>query len=292
MTRHCMLAVCLLLAAAGTAGAQISPDAVERAGDPITPTPPLGPNDLDHYKCYFVDSPVQNIAMLLQDQFDLGVTPQVTEQVGDVRLVRFCNPVQKTLNGATTRILRPADHLALYLINPQQTIPRKVLISNQFGDQVLALRNAEILAVPTGAATPTATGAPPNTPAIPKNLDHYKCYAANGENIGVTVTLTDQFHKEVVQVLEPFLFCNPVHKTHPIGTPPTSIQRPVDHLACYKITPTPFQGAIYYNNQFVTPAKGPPLLQIAPADMLCAPSVKLKWYQVNAPPASVAAADE
>lgn len=292
MTRNCMLAVCILLAAAGAAGAQITPDSVERAGDPINPTPPISPNDLDHYKCYFVQSPVENTAALLQDQFDLGSTPQVTEKVADVRLIRFCNPVQKTLNGSTTRILRPADHLALYLIDPQQTTPRKVVISNQFGDQVLALRNAEILAVPSGAAVPTATGAPPSTPAIPKDLDHYKCYAANGENIGVTVTLTDMFHKELVQVLEPFLFCNPVHKTHPIGTPPTTIQKPVDHLTCYKITPTPIQQTVYYNNQFVTPTKGAPSLAVGPADMLCAPSVKLKWYQVNAPTASANAADE
>src|SRR5271157_6665334 len=104
MTKSCSFAVCLLLAAAGVAGAQNSADSTEPVGDPISPTVPAGPTDLDHYNCYFAAAPVQQAQALLQDQFDLGASPVITEQVSDLRLVRFCNPVQKSLNGIVTKI--------------------------------------------------------------------------------------------------------------------------------------------------------------------------------------------
>jgi hypothetical protein len=277
MTTRSTFALCLLLAAPVLATAQSTSDP---ATDPLPPTAPTGPTDLDHYKCYFVQSPEQQIPLLLQDQFDLGATPPQVETISDVRLVRFCNPVQKTLNGVTTKILRPADFLALYLLNPQPSTPRRALITNQFGAQSLALRNALILAVPSGSATP------PAVPTIPTNLDHYKCYSASGEKIGVSVTLTDTFHTEFVQVLEPILFCNPVHKTYPVGTSPTKIQRPAAHLACYTITPIPFQGVITYNNQLVPATTGPPTVPVSEADILCAPSFKLQWYPIPPPTAA------
>ncbi len=287
MTRSCILAACLLLAASGLASAQSSPD----QPDPLPPSVPAGPTDLDHYKCYFVEAPPQQIPMLLQDQFDLAT--KSVESIADVRLVRFCNPVQKNINGIVTKILKPTDHMAMYLLNPQPTTPRTVVISNQFGDQILALGNAEILAVPSGAVLPPATGGVPSLPPIPADMDHYKCYVASGHPIEATAILIDTFHSEKVQVLEPFLFCNPVQKTHPIGATPTSIQRPLDHLACYKITPTPFQGTIYFNNQLVSntsattsssaAAVTPPSVAVGPADMLCAPSFKLRWSEVTAP---------
>ncbi len=274
MTKRYTFVLCLLLAAPVLVSAQFTSDL---AIDPLPPTAPAGPTNLDHYKCYFVQSPVQQIPMLLQDQFDLGATPPLVETISDVRLIRFCNPVQKTLNGVTTKILRPLDFLALYLLSPEPATPRRALITNQFGAQSLALRNALILAVPSGSSTP------PAVPAIPTNLDHYKCYSASGENIGVSVTLTDTFHTEFVQVLEPILFCNPVHKTYPIGTPPTSIQRPADHLTCYTITPIPFQATVTYNNQLVPPTAGPPTVGVSGADILCAPSFKLQWYPIPPP---------
>ena len=277
MTRNLTFAICFALAATFVASAQ---DATDAAGDATAPVVPTGPSDLDHYKCYYVQSPFQQIPLLLQDQFDQAISSTFVEKIIDVRMVRFCNPVTKILNGTTTKMLRPADHLALYLLNPQQTIPRNVVISNQFGYQVLNLRNAEILAVPSGKSRTKPT-APIQ---IPTDLDHYKCYAASGREIGVRPTLIDQFHTEVVQVLQPFLFCNPVHKTHPIGTKPTPILRPLDHLACYAITPTPFQTTVFYNNQFVNQSAQAPSLAIAPADMLCVPSFKLRWHVVSTPP--------
>lgn len=249
--------------------------------------PPAPPN-LDHFNCYFTDNPQFLATAVLQDQFD---GPGQVENVKDLRLFRFCNPVQKTLrNGRTTPILHSADHLAMYLMNPQPTTPRRVQILNQFGGQTLYTYQAMILAVPSGKALPTSSGAPPSSlPSIPRDLDHFKCYVAEGNNIKTVVSLTDQFQTDFARVLQPIYFCNPVQKTVTtssaaggVTTTTTPITNPTAHLACYATAQKPFQAPLFYNNQFVTPNVIPQLV-VYGADFLCVPTLKLNWSVILFP---------
>ena len=85
-------------------------------------------------------------------------------------------------------------------------------------------------------------------------------------------------------VLSPRLFCNPVQKTIPpalpFGVPTvTPITNPITHLVCYNTTQGPsFQGTLIINNQF-----GPGRTSAGPSDILCVPSLKLRWSVVPAP---------
>jgi hypothetical protein len=260
----------LLVALAGTGAAQPAP---------LT---------LDHFYCYFALGQFRTfqVPFLLQDQFDGA---DHSETVRDLRIVRFCNPVQKTTaDGAVTPILHPADHLTMYLITPEPIIPRVVLIKNQFGTQRLRTGNALLLAVPSGKVWPL-TG-PTQTPPVPTDLDHFKCYLASGRAIGQRVLLKDQFSQDSVLagVLQPILFCNPVKKTIPNPNPTagptiTPITNPAAHLACYVTTPRNFQPTpprVFYDNQF---SRDLTALDVSRPDMLCVPSSKLRWVPVPAP---------
>lgn len=255
----------LLAALAGTGAAQTAPT-------------------LDHFYCYIALSDrFQTVNLSLEDQFDVAL--KQTESVKDLRIVRFCNPVQKkTVDGKVTPIKDADGHLAIYLINPQPTIPRLVLIRNQFGRQVLRTGTALLLAVPSGKSLP---GQP--SPQIPTDLDHFKCYLASGREINRRVLLNDQFSTDSVLagVLQPILFCNPVKKTIP--TPPTvppnitPITNPNAHLACYVTTRRNFQTTLFYRNQF---SVDPQQLLVSNPDFLCVPSLKLRWVDVQ-PPSSL-----
>ena len=261
-------AVCLFVVAAVAAHAQ----------------PSTAPANLDHFNCYLAKGPVQPQLAILKDQFDIGNV----EVVQDIRMALFCNPVQKTYNGAVTNILHPADHLAMYLIPPEPLVPRTVTVQNQFGVQNLVTRRAVILAVPSGKS-PINSTTPPQLPPIPNpnELDHFKCYGASGQAPNALVTLKDQFLTLHTRVLEPILFCNPVMKVVPTataagvaGSTVTPILNPTAHLTCYTEIPTPFQSVVVYNNQFVPP-NTLPTVPIGNAEILCVPSLKLKWAVVT-----------
>ena len=264
-------AAVLLIALAGTAAAQDQP------GGPTTP-----PN-LDHFYCYFGPGPIQPVTVTLLDQFDSVDHP---EQITDLRIVLFCNPVQKTTSdGRVTQIQHPADHLAMYLINPQPIIPRVVVIRNQFGTQLLDTGRAVLLAVPSGKVFPIT---PPITPpAIPTDLDHFKCYSASGRALRQPVLLKDQFSVDGVLagVLQPILFCNPVQKTvttsPTVGPITTPITNPVAHLACYVTTrrPSPSR-TLLYKNQFSTDVQQ---LTVSNPEILCVPSFKLRFAEPPPP---------
>jgi hypothetical protein len=268
----------LLVALAGTAAAQKRPEG------------PTAPPNLDHFYCYFALGPVQPATVLLQDQFDVALNQ--SEQVQDLRIVRFCNPVQKTTSsGTVTSIQHPADHLAMYLITPEPIIPRVVIVRNQFGTQSLRTGNAVVLAVPSGKVWPVPPpgAVPPPTPPIPTDLDHFKCYLASGRSIDQPVLLKDQFVPDTTPgvfaaVLQPILFCNPVQKTVPTSpvVPPvvTPITNPIAHLVCYVTTRRAFQSTLLYDNQF-SPQLAP--LPVSNPDFLCAPSFKLRWAEIPVP---------
>ena len=185
-------AVPLLLAGAAAVllVALAGPVAAQKEGDG-----PTAPPNLDHFYCYFASGRVQPATVLLQDQFDAALNK--TDQVQDLRFIRFCNPVQKTTSkGTVTQILHPADHPAMYLINPEPIIPRVVIVRNQFGTQQLRTGNAVLLAVPSGKVWPVPVTVPPQTPPIPTDLDHFKCYLASGKPIDRAVLLKDQFFQD------------------------------------------------------------------------------------------------
>jgi len=231
----------ILLAIACSASAQTSPLAL-----------------VDHFRCYpFPPQPSDRITVGLSDQF----TPNVFHITLSITPTEVCDPVQKTVNGTTTPILDPNHHFVTYAV-AIPTTGYEATISNQFGTQNLALSGPTMIAVPAGLT--------PLSPSI--DLDHYACYSAQAETQfnSISVTLQDAFITENVTVLAPVLFCNPASKNHN-GT--TTIQHPDTHLTCYSTSLSSFQGGnVNTTDQFFTTA-----YPIRPPDLLCLPSLKLKW---------------
>ncbi len=264
---------------------------------------------IDHFFCYFAPGELRPEFALLSDQFDVApaTIPLPTfERVTDLRSILFCNPAAKVHAGVTTPIQHPDAHLAMYRINPQLATPRLVNISNQFGTATLQTGAAEILAVPSGKTPINAAGTVPAAlPPIPPatELNHFQCYAASGPDltapaagppVGVVVGIKDQFRSDfaAIEVLRPFLFCNPVTKitvdtTNPLGPVPvvTPILGPtappaLTHMTCYLTTRVAFQGVVMYNNQFVLPGTLP-TLTLGPGEVLCVPTAKLSWSVIQ-----------
>jgi hypothetical protein len=253
---------------------------------------PTAPANLDHFNCYLAVGHIMPQLAILQDQFDAAAGSK--DLVRDLRMILFCNPVQKNYAGTTTPILHPADHLAMYVVPPEPLVPRSVTITNQFGTQQLITTRAEILAVPSGK-TPIAATTVAQLPKIPpaNELDHFKCYAASGAAINKTVQLTDQFFTTGYRttLLQPLMFCNPVAKSvvslEPStngGSPivevnTTQISNPQGHLTCYLQVPQKFSSVVMYNNQFVLPGTLP-TQTLGDAEVLCVPSLKSENWTV------------
>ena len=105
MLERLVIAVCSILASAGIGRAQV----------PV----------VDHFDCYVAEGPVEQRTVFLRDQFELPGVPD--ERSNDLRIFRFCNPVQKTTpDGRITPIVHPADHLRMYSISPQPSIAHRV----------------------------------------------------------------------------------------------------------------------------------------------------------------------
>lgn len=262
-----MLTFCFIVGIAGLASAQL----------PIE-------QRVDHFRCYFTPRmPLQQSPTVLQDQFD--VATHTFERVNQLQIIRLCNPVIKiTPDGKITPIVNRNHHLTMFRFNPQPVAPRIALIRNQFGDQNITIRDAAVLAVPTGKAKLPAPAPPP-----PTDLDHYKCYSASGPAVNKIVALKDQFTSEPVRVLEPIGFCNPTRKRHAGAV--FGVQNADVHLACYVTTPSQFQGAaVNIANQFV---KRP--IRVLRPDILCVPSLKVRWAPVpgvSTNPGAAGAAEE
>ena len=129
------------------------------------------------------------------------------------------------------------------------------------GRQILKVFQPFILAVPTQKERHEE----------PQGLDHFKCYLPRGESINRPVVLQDQFDKqqrEVVKILRPVLFCNPVEKHHDDVITP--IENPADHLTCYVFTPSTTKSIVVRTrNQF-----GEEKLVATHSRLLCVPSQK------------------
>jgi hypothetical protein len=214
---------------------------------------------VDHFRCYpFPQQPGAGTAVSLSDQF----TPNLFHLSLSVTPAKFCNPVQKTVNGTVTPILDPNHHFVMYIFTTPTT-GYEATISNQFGTQKLAMGGPTIMAVPAGL--------PPLPPSA--DLDHYGCYSAQAETQfnPIQVTLQDSFITETVTVLTPVLFCNPTIKNH---NGLTAILHPDTHLTCYSTSPSGFLGGtVNTTDQFFLTATYP----IQAPNMLCVPSLKLSW---------------
>lgn len=212
----------------------------------------------DHFKCYDVtdENLLPPAVVTLTDQF--GTEQDVIVQV----LTMFSNPVQKN----DEQIINPDNHLTWYEITGNPPQEREWLVSNQFGaDQSWTVGVPKFLLVPAQKIEPFYHDPP-------SGLDHYKCYeATSGPTVGLEVTLIDQFHPELVTVLGPKVFCNPVEKLLPDGTSYPIIDR-ATHLACYEIVPhEPFNLPVFAIDQFAP--MGIPFTTLD-NQLLCVPSTK------------------
>ena len=200
---------------------------------------------LDHFKCYEAEGDPVNQIVTLEDQF--GVEPEVLVEEPEL----FCNPVDKNGEG----IFDDTAHLTVYEIDEEEEeVERLVSITNQFGDQILIVGAPEFLFVPSEKnGVPSAL-----------NLDHFKCYEAEGDPVNVIVNLQDQFGVEpVVLVAEPELFCNPVDKNG------EGILNPTAHLTCYEVDQEEEERVVIVANQF-----GDQILEVEDPEFLCVPSEK------------------
>jgi hypothetical protein len=113
-------------------------------------------------------------------------------------------------------------------------------------------------------------GAMPATAKVPE-LDHFFCYKAKGQTIGVKVALQDQFdsHPVVTVVGAPARFCNPVTKVH--DNVVTEIRDPDAHLTFYRIRPVVSSlWSVLVANQF-----GRQKLRVGAATELAVPTFKM-----------------
>jgi hypothetical protein len=169
------------------------------------------------------------------------------------------------------------NHLMFYELDSGVPVPPvwRVQINNQFGiGQELYVEGPYWLAVPTqkGDQDP------------PEGLDHFLVYLVVdyvGPPLAIDVFLEDQFVERPAMVGEPFLFANPVQKTH--GDIVTPIENPDDHLVFYYIDGGEFWLPLLpINNQFgedtisVYESPSPSLY-----DVLGVPSQKIEWSLVD-----------
>lgn len=232
---------------------------------------------LEHFQCYAVlkmDPPLVNVAVGLRDQFNRP------EEVEVLRARRFCNPTGKFHRGQFFPVQDDRQHLTFYATFPQSAPLKVVRLSNQFDRPGQPPQTWRVLE-PVALAVPTHK--PPHE--LPQGLDHYRCYAANGNPIFEGVGLIDQFLPFAGRVvLDPVLFCNPVQKTHAGAVTP--ILNPDQHLACYSTTRVPFQGQRDIRNQF-----GGQTLALGPPDTLCVPTRKIAWTEIPDGPIGGSSAD-
>jgi hypothetical protein len=227
---------------------------------PVTNAKDVKPNlrvDLDeetHFRCYVVSSqtPEPATTVTLDDQFQEPTTLTVDEPL------EFCAPTSK--NGLD--IEEPDEHLTMY--GAPQELPQHLLVAtqDQFGPRTLEVVGARVLLVPTQKLVGDLD--------FPDELNHYWCYEANGDRVGESVNLDDQFGVSDVRVAQPVYFCNPVTKT--VDGVITPIEEDEVHLTCYDIKGPQKTTAQQFNvvNQFESD-----LFTITSWDILCVPSIKL-----------------
>jgi len=193
------------------------------------------PPAIDHYLVYRVDPPLTlGAPVALRDQFRPTFTPHT---VFDMPF--FANPVVKD----SFPLFDPRLHYTWWHISPDPFHAR-VLVTNQFGDQQLDVRDSRFL------LNPALKFPQPGQPLPFAN--HYKCYDANGPAPGRLVTLEDQFGFRRAYVDSAVFFCNPAEKQYQGQI--DLIVRADAHLVCYRIRrepPAPVHFPITFLDQFL-----------------------------------------
>ena len=101
------------------------------------------PDRLNHYWCYEASGPKVGARVTLEDQF-------ATQSVRVERPHRFCNPVEKTFMGDTSRIFEPEVHLTCYeTFTPQKTRAQTFAADNQFETDMFTVTSQQLLCVPS-----------------------------------------------------------------------------------------------------------------------------------------------
>lgn len=110
----------------------------------LAPIAHPGPVNLDHFKCYRAYGSSINKLVRLRDQFHVEDDVKVLYPFG------FCNPAEKRHAGVVTPITNAEDHLVCYKIT-QKPLPGPIVVlaRNQFGDETLNIRPADLLCVPS-----------------------------------------------------------------------------------------------------------------------------------------------
>jgi hypothetical protein len=228
---------------------------------------------LDHFNSYWVAGglPIGE-GVLLEDQFTAGwLGEPLSATVLEPYL--FANPAEKWHGEEWTPISNWNNHLTLYSIGytegPQLW---EVEVSNQFG-----INQELYVAGPYWLAVPTKKGVQPP----PEGPDHFLVYQVvdvSGPTPDAYVTIIDQWIPQSGWVVAPYLFANPVKKTH--GTVVSPIKNPDDHLTFYWMDGGDFVvPELLIQNQF-----GPQFLYVEermPYDMLGVPSDKIEWTLVG-----------
>ncbi len=113
-------------------------------GKGVPPNPAPSPStDLDHYKCYAASGANLNRGnVALSDQF-------IAETITVLQPVLFCNPVLKIHGNVTTPILHPSAHLTCYATSASHFTGVTVNTRNQFSVAALAVRQPDLLCVPS-----------------------------------------------------------------------------------------------------------------------------------------------
>jgi len=145
--------------------------------------PPLGANDVDHYKCYRAKIAVAPVGAPPFPQFErrqVTADDQFGTRIFDVRRpTRICNPADK--NGEDPTAPTHPGHLVCYQVklargevSQPEFVKTAVSTKNQFGDEVLSMTKLEDLCLPslsdpmitpaTPTPTRTATPTPTRTP--------------------------------------------------------------------------------------------------------------------------------
>jgi CSLREA domain-containing protein len=246
-----------------------TPTATNTATPTITPT--ATPTVLDHFSCYKLKRlpPNQfvNTDVTLADRF----VPFMERRV--LRPHMLCAPTD-TNAGDPTAPTHPT-HLQLHKIiqtfssTGSQGEFEDVVLEDAFGTRAVDVSQAHFLLVPTNKTL----SAPPPTPPVSLDVDHFLCRRirpADGgpfTTVATGVTVTDQFVSKTVNI-KPDYLCSPVNKNNEDPTAPTHPEQ----LTCYKTMPT--AGGNAPPNTFVWTADqfSPYTLQVKRRKWLCVPS--------------------
>ncbi len=217
----------------------------------------------EHFQAYDVDKP-QSTRLPAKPVVDL-VDPLIGSQ-NDVKVEDrpdfLFTPADKNGEGLDN----PDDHLACYKI-PGLKANRKVGITNQFGEQNLALKDGKLLCVPSAKALKDPAPSPPADPGV----EHFQCYEVDKAQstklpAKPRVSLVDQFGSltGVAVADKPDFLCNPVDKDG------EGIDDDVHHLACYDIHGFRANQKVLIANQF-----GGQTLKLKDGKLLCVPSTRV-----------------